>query len=189
MQKNNLKKLLFPIISLFVVLLLIASSFTSIVDLYRPPIKDSVMKSQIPKNKKVTVNLSQTEFKEQAEEAINSWNSDLHRKLFIITQNQHPTIIIADLSNEQINKLSKDADYGEHILGVTTGGAIYMNAGFLSKSNNQGLIVPVFEHELGHVIGLKHINGDALMNSSIQTTSFITRYDIKVAKYILKKIH
>ncbi|WP_239644091.1 hypothetical protein [Oenococcus oeni] len=64
-----------------------------------------------------------------------------------------------------------------------------MNAGFLSKSNNQGLIVPVFEHELGHVIGLKHINGDALMNSSIQTTSFITRYDIKVAKYILKKIH
>ncbi|WP_257609767.1 hypothetical protein [Oenococcus oeni] len=51
------------------------------------------------------------------------------------------------------------------------------------------MIVPVFEHELGHVIGLKHINGDALMNSSIQTTSFITRYDIKVAKYILKKIH
>lgn len=82
MLKNNLKKLLFPIISLFVVLLLIASSFTSIVDLYRPPIKDSVMKSQIPKNKKVTVNLSQTEFKEQAEEAINSWNSDRSWNLF-----------------------------------------------------------------------------------------------------------
>ncbi|MDN6968689.1 peptidase [Oenococcus sp. UCMA 17063] len=189
MLKNKHKKVLFPIVSLFAVLLLIMSSFTFIVYLYRPPIKDSVMKSQIPKNKKVTINLSQTEFKEQAEKAINSWNSDLHRKLFIITQKQHPTILIADLSNKQINKLSKDADYGEHILGVTTTGAIYMNAGFLNESENRGLITPVFEHELGHVIGLKHINGDALMNSSIQTTSFITKYDIKVAKYILKKIH
>lgn len=183
------KKIFFRAFSILAILLLISSSLIAVINLYRPPIKEVIMQTQVAKNNRVVINTSQTAFKKQVTQAADTWNKDLKRQLFMINNHEKPTIVIYDLANKQIKQLLKNRDYDEHILAATGKGVVYVNASFMDQTDNRDLLVPVIEHELGHVIGLKHINGDALMNASIQPTSYITKYDLKVARYILLHNH
>jgi hypothetical protein len=183
--KNNKQPLIIFFASLIGVLLLISGLFVAFTSLIRPPVKDSIITSQIPKTKKVYIDISRTQFSNQTKEAMDKWNKALNLDLFVVAQSpENANIKIVDMSDSQIKDFSDTSSYGTHILGVTSYGQIGINADYMG--NHQTMVVPVLEHELGHVIGLAHINGDALMNASMQSTAFITRYDVKVAKYILK---
>lgn len=187
MMRSWSKKVL-AIFSIFAVILMLTGSFTFLLYVQRPAIKDSVMASQIPSDKKVLVNLSNTQFAPEASKAMALWNQALKRHLFYEFDQQKATITFYDLSNNQFSQANKDIGYGKHILAATSKGAVYLNRDFMQQADNQTDIVVIIEHELGHVIGLKHINGDALMNASIQPTAFISHYDVKAANYILKRL-
>ncbi|EHN58580.1 MAG: matrixin family metalloprotease [Oenococcus sp.] len=188
-MRQRLAKNLQLVLSLIAILLLLAASFTFVLYIRRPALRDSVMTTQIPRNKKVLINLSQTHYAPEARKAMSLWNKALKRHLFHEFDQSQATITLYDLSNQQFSKINRDVGYGEHILAATGQGGIYLNRDFMQQVDDQPYIIPVIEHELGHVIGLKHINGDALMNASMQSTAFISQYDVQVANYILKRIH